>query len=88
MAAIAVGAYYLTSSSADCCSTTVDKSMEGCAEECGKGCGDACAESMDEACADSINQSCSSSGSTVTCKANSIGNMFANGLELIPIYVP
>lgn len=85
VAGIAVGAYYLTNSSADCCATATDNFIEGC----GQGCGESCSASMDEACASSVNEACSSSSSSsTTCSSQSLGNMIVNGFELIPIYVP
>lgn len=85
VAGIAVGTYYLTSSSSNCCSEMTDNFIEGCSE----GCGESCSASMDEACASSVNEACSSgSGSNTTCTSQSIGNMLINGFELIPIYVP
>lgn len=92
IAGIAIGAYYLTNSSADCCATLVDNSIEGCAqgcgEECERDCSDACADSMSDACSSSMNDACSSSTNSSSCTTNSISNILANGIQIIPIYVP
>lgn len=89
-AGIAVGAYYLTNESADCCSTIVDNFAEGCAEGCGESCGESCSDSSSEACSSSSSEACSSSSSseTTSCTTESIGNILKNGFQLIPIYVP
>ena len=85
-AGIAVGAYYFTNESANCCATISDNLMEGCAkgcgEECGRDCGDACTASMSEACSDSMSDACNSS--TTECTTN----ILSGGFNLIPIYVP
>ena len=94
-AGIAVGAYYLTNESANCCSTLSQNLAEGCAEGCGESCGEssseACASSSSDACSSSSSSgsSCSSSsGSSSTCTTSNISSIFTNGLQLIPIYVP
>ena len=90
IAGIAVGAYALTNESANCCATVSDNLIEGCAEgcgeECGRECGDACSQSMSEACSASMNDACNSS--TTECTTNSITSILANGLKLMPVYVP
>ena len=88
VAGVALGAYYLTNETANCCATSIDNMAQGCGEECGKQCSDACADSMSEACSASMNDACSSSANSTTCTTTSISNMFANGIQLIPIYVP
>ena len=87
-AGIIVGAYYLTNESANCCATVTENMAQGCGEECGNECGDACSKSMSDACSSSMNDACSSSTSSSSCTTNSIGNVLANGIQLIPIYVP
>lgn len=82
VAGIGLGAYYFSSSSGKCCESATEGMIEGlaegCGEECGEACGEACAESSSEACSESIAASCESGPSS----------LFANGLSLIPIYVP
>ena len=99
-AGIVVGAYYLTNESADCCSTLSQNLAEGCAEGCGESCGESCGDSATDSCASSSSESCSSSSSSgsscssssgsnsSTCTTSNIGNILANGFELIPVYVP
>ena len=95
-AGIIIGAYYLTNESANCCATTLDNMAQGCGEECGKDCGSACNQSMDDACSSSMNsacsssssQGCSSSSSSSSCSTSSISGLLANGIQIIPIYVP
>ena len=88
VAGIAVGAYYFTNESANCCATVSDNLMEGCAEgcgeECGRECGDACSQSASEACSASMNDACNSSTSSTECTTN----ILSGGFQLIPIYVP
>lgn len=96
VAGIAIGAYYLTNESANCCATTLDNMAQGCGEECGKECGSACNQSMDDACSSSMNnacsssssQGCSSSSSSSSCSTTSISGLLANGIQIIPVYVP
>ena len=89
-AGIAVGAYYLTNESANCCSTLSQNLAEGCAEGCGESCSESCSDSTSEACASSSSEACSSSTSseTTTCTTEGISSIFTNGFQLIPIYVP
>lgn len=88
-AGIVVGAYYLTNESANCCSNLSESLAQGCGEGCGESCGESCSESSSDACASSSSEACSSSStSETTCTTESIGNILANGFQLIPVYVP
>lgn len=89
-AGIVVGAYYLTNESANCCSNLSESLVQGCGEGCGESCGESCSDSSSDACASSSSEACSSSSTseTTTCTTESIGNILANGFQLIPVYVP
>ena len=94
-AGIVVGAIYLSSESADCCSSASDSMMKGCGEGCSESCNksmeDACSESVSEACSSSSNSSsCNSSSgnSTVDCSSSSINALMQGNVALIPVFIP
>lgn len=84
VAGVIFGTYYFANQSGECCAELTDNFIQGC----GEGCGEACAQGMDQACSESLSSACSSNSSTITCSEASIGAIFGNGLQIIPIFIP
>ncbi|MCR4900087.1 MAG: hypothetical protein K5907_04640 [Treponema sp.] len=84
--------FYFKNSSSECCAQFTDGAIEGCGKGCGESCGEACTKSItdscSDACAESMAESCSSSTSNITCTTSSIGAMFENGFQIIPVFIP
>ncbi len=93
VAGVIYGTYYFSNQSGECCAEFTDSAIQGC----GEGCGEACEQSMEQACSESISSACSSSSSSSSCSSSSsstscdtasIGALFENGLQIIPIFIP
>ena len=86
VAGVVYGTYYFSSQSGECCAEFTDSAIQGC----GEGCGEACEQSTEQACEEAISSACSSSASSSSssCETASIGALFENGLQIIPIFIP